>query len=217
MERLAGYSRIVARVKCHQLTNKRLFRKPYLKYGQCYVAAVYFFQLGAVLGARHRHKLAAFGHAFLGLVGKTPTAMESFVFREAEETVMPRINEGMTFKSYVDASEAARFKYPGDPKLLFVQFGMTKVSVEVASAMFLEFAEQGVVLGASDPEVTRDLFERTHAAKSSEGWAKVRAAGLDVPEHQDVMTYSAVESAENEAFMAYCEECCPEHFKTLRS
>lgn len=85
MEAINGYLKIIVGVRVDQEQSKSLFGKPHLKLGQCIGLWGYFFQLGAILGARHSSKLDLFGPAFLGAAGP-PGAIRS-AFEQIAETV----------------------------------------------------------------------------------------------------------------------------------
>ncbi|MCH8274821.1 MAG: hypothetical protein IH851_08525 [Armatimonadetes bacterium] len=81
--------------------------------------------------------------------------------------------------------------------------------------MLWQFAEEGAILGAMHPERAHRLYERMHAPRDQAAWDRARAAGLDIPEKQDIMTYEECEEGENEAFMAYCDQCAPSLYAVL--
>ena len=59
------------------------------------------------------------------------------------------------------------------------------------------------------------MFEASNARVPEEEWKRARAAGLDIPAEQEVMSYEEREEAESGVFMAYCEKCCPELYDVL--
>ncbi len=117
---------VLARARAQQEASKSLFGKPKLKYGQCYAMAGYFMQLGALLGAKHRDKPDAFGHAFLGATGE-PGAVKRF-FTDAAPRILEAIAEDMTFTDYVNAEQVKRLKYTGDPHRFLFDLGMKRLT-----------------------------------------------------------------------------------------
>jgi hypothetical protein len=207
MEQISGYARILVRARAQQEATKPIFGKPTLKYGQCYVMSGYFMQLGAVLAAKYRNKLAAFGHAFLGATGD-PDAMQRFVDLAASD-VLALVSKGMTFSGYVIAEQINRLNYQGDSARFLFEMGMKKLDLVTGTSMLWQFAEQGAILGAAHPEIAHALFEQTHAPRDQTEWDRARIAGLDIPEEQDSITWEDVEEGESERFMDYCQQCAP--------
>jgi hypothetical protein len=214
MENISGYARVLARARVEQQLNKPFLRKPYLKYGQCHALWAYFFQLGGILGAKHSANLDAFGSAFLGAQGE-PGALKRFFTEVANDLVTRSVSDSMTFADYVSAEFIGRVGYSGDADSFFFKHGMDKIKPETAAELAWQYAEQGAALGAIYPHVVRKMFERTHAAVPKEKWERAHAAGLDIPPEQDRMSYEEVEEGEDEVFMAYCRECCPNLYSIL--
>ncbi len=77
------------------------------------------------------------------------------------------------------------------------------------------YAVEGSALGAMHHSDFRRLFEGTNSKRDEESWRSARAAGLDIPEQQDVMTYDEVELGEVESFLDYCQQCAPHLYATL--
>jgi hypothetical protein len=204
----------MARTRVEQQQNKSFLGKPYLKYGQCPVLWGYFFQLGGILGAKHSAKLDAFGTAFLGARGK-PGAIKQFFTEVANRLITHSLNDSVTFADYAGAEFIARIAYTGDAASFFLKHGIEKIKPENAAELAWQYAQQGAALGAIYPHIVRKMFEQTHAAVPKKDWEQARAAGLDVPPEQDLMSYEEVEEGEDEVFMAYCRECCPNLYTIL--
>jgi hypothetical protein len=214
MENISGYARVLARTRVEQQLNKPFLGKPYLKYGQCYGLWSYFFQLGAILGAKHSTHLDAFGLAFLGARGE-PGAVKNFFTEIAKRLVRESVSDSMTFTDYVSADFIKRVGYSGDPDRFFFEHGMEKMDAQTAMELARQYSQQGAALGATYPHVVRKIFERTHATVPKEEWEQARAAGLNIPPEQEQMSYEETEEGEDEVFMAYCRECCPDLYSIL--
>jgi hypothetical protein len=200
---------VISRKRVNQELNNPLLGKPYLKFGQCLGVWAYFFQLGGILGAKYGSSLDAFGHAFLGATGK-PGAVERFFTAVANNLAQHSISDSITFNDYVSREFRRRLGYIGTPTEFFMERGMDKLPPETAEELAWQYADQGAALGATYPEILREIFERSHAVVPTEQWALARAAGLNIPAEQTLMSYEETEEGENEVFMAYCKECCPE-------
>ncbi|HPF99117.1 MAG TPA: hypothetical protein PLE77_03555 [Kiritimatiellia bacterium] len=215
MEKISGYARVLARARIDQEVNKPFFGKPFLKYGQCYGLWGYFFQSGGILGAKHAANLDAFGHAFLGLHG--PSGAVKTAFTEiATKLVTDSVSDSMKFADYVGADVVKRVGYAGDALTYFTEHGMDKLTPATAENMAWEFSSDGAALGAIHPDMIRRMFDQAHAAIPKEKWERMRSAGLNIPPEQDVMSYEETEQGENEGFMAYCQQCCPDLYSVLR-
>jgi hypothetical protein len=214
MEQISGYARVLARTRVEQQQNKPFLGKPYLKYGQCYALWSYFFQLGGILGAKHSANLDAFGTAFLGVRGE-PGAVKNFFTEVAKRIMTDYEIDSMTFADYVGAEFIGRVGHSGDAKRFFLEHGMEKLPPQTAMELAWQYSQQGAALGAIHPQIMRKMFERTHVAVPKEEWELARAAGLDISPEQELMSYEETEEAENEVFMAYCQECCPSFYSIL--
>ena len=214
MEKLSGFARVVSRTRVNQEQNKPFIGKPYLKCGQCLGIWAYFFQLGGILGAKHRLSLDAFGHAFLGATGE-PGAVERFFIAVASDLVRHSISDSITFGDYVNREFRRRMGYAGDPARFFLEHGMDKIPPETAAELAWQYADQGAALGSIYPDILREVFERSHAVVPREQWDLARTAGLNIPSEQTLMSYEETEEGENGVFMAYCRECCPDLYSIL--
>lgn len=214
MEQIGGYARTLARARVRQEASKPFLGKLYLKYGQCSAIWGYFFQLGCILGGRHSANLDAFGHAFLGAHGP-PGAVKHFFTEVANELVADSVKDSMTFQDYVGLDFIRRVGYTGDAVTYFVQHGADKLPPSTAEELAWQYSESGAALGAIYPQVVRQMFIHTHAPVPKEKWQRMRAAGLNIPPEQDVMSFEETEQGENEAFMVYCRECCPNLYVVL--
>jgi hypothetical protein len=214
MENISGYARVLARTRVKQEVNKPFLGKPYLKYGQCYWIWSYFFQLGGILGAKHSANLDAFGNAFLGARGPSG-AVKKFFTEVAKRLVTDSVSDLMTFADYVGAEFIGRVGYVGDAHRFFFEHGMEKLPPNTAEELAWQYSEQGAALGTIYPHIIRKMFDQTHAAVPKEDWERARAAGLNIPQEQDLMSYEETEEEENEVFMDYCRECCPDLYSIL--
>lgn len=199
----------MARTRVEQQLNKPFLGKPYLKYAQCYALWAYCFQLGGILGAKHSANMDAFGPAFLALEGE-PGAVERFFTAAANRLVKPSLNDSMTFADFVVAEFTGRVGYSGDAASFRFNHGMKKIKPETATELAWQYAELGAALGAIYPHVVRRMFDLTYAAVPKHAWKLAHASGLDIPPVQGVISYEEAEEGEDEVFMAYCLECCPE-------
>lgn len=213
MEKISGYARVLAKARVQQQASKPFFGKPNLKYGQCYGLWGYFFQLGGILGGRHSANLDAFGPAFLGAHG--PAGAVKHFFTEVANRIVGEFVETMKFQDYIWLEFARRVGYAGDFPTYFAEHGMEKLPSNTAEELAWQYSESGAALGAIYPQVVRQMFIQTHAAIPNDKWQQMRAAGLNLPVEQDAMSFEETENGENQAFMLYCRECCPDLFVVL--
>lgn len=214
MENISGYARVLARVRVGQQVNKPFLGKPYLKYGQCLVVWPYFFQLGGVLGAKHASNLDDFGRAFLGMRGP-PGSLEKCFTEMAKRHVADARSESFTFFGYIAADFIRRVDYADDASRFFSECGMKKLPSNIAEEQAWLYSVQGSALGAIYPHIIKRMFDQTYAAVPKENWERLHYAGLNIPPEQDLMNYEETEEGENEAFMDYCRECCPDLYSIL--
>jgi len=214
MENLRGYARVLGQMRIAQQLNKSLFRKPYLKYGQCCYLWSYFLQLGGILGAKHAANLDAFGDAFLGMTGP-PAAMKKW-FADTAKPIAENLSEdSMKFWEFVGRKYTERIGYAGDAQSYLLKHGTTKVPASTAAVEAWGYSVQGAALGVLYPHVIRRMFEQTHRPISKASWNRAVAAGLAVPAEQNVMSYEEAEEAENKAFIHYCRECRQDLYPVL--
>jgi hypothetical protein len=125
--------------------------------------------------------------------------------------------DSMAFADYIGKEFLGRVGYSGDANTFFLEHGMEKLPTETAAELAWQYSQQGAALGATYPQIMREMFGRTHVAVPKEEWEFARSAGLDISSEQMLMSYEDVEEAENEVFMAYCQECCPSLYSILAS
>jgi len=214
MEKIAGYARVLARIRVAQEANKPMLGKPYMKFGQCCHVWSYFFQLGGILGAKHSANLDAFGTAFLGAHGPSG-AVKTYFTKAVKSFISNTLTDSMRFFDYVGTEFIGRVEYSGDYLTYFMEHGMDKIPPDTAEELAWQYSDQGAALGAIHPHIIKEMFDRTHAEVSKEEWEAMRSAGLDIPPEQDIMTYEEIEEGENEAFMEYCQQFCPELYTIL--
>jgi len=214
MENIFGYARVLARIRIEQLLNKPFLRKPYLKFGQCYVLWSYLFQTAGILGAIHSTNLDAFGHAFLGAQGPSG-AVKKFFTELADLLLKDSISDSTIFSDYIRVEIFKRLGYTGDAHSFLLKQGRMKLRPDTAEEQAYQFSEAGAALGAIYPYIIRNMFELTHKTVPKENWERARAVGLNIPPEQELTSYEETEKGENELFMAYCCECCPELYSIL--
>lgn len=209
MEQLAGYARVLARAMADQNQQKPLLGKPYLKLGQCLFLGTHCFQLGGILAAKYSDKLDAFGPAFLGAQGE-PGAVQRFFAEVARGIVDHYLSDSTTFLDYVVADLMRRLDYSGETVSFFQSFGMQEIKPATAVDFAWQCAESGAALGAIHPDEMRKMFDRSHSSIPKESWERARAAGLDIPPEQEILSYDDAEDDHDQLFMEYCGECCPD-------
>jgi hypothetical protein len=212
---MAGYARVMAKIRVQQAVNKPFFGKPYLKLGQCYAIWGYFLQLGGILGGRHSGNLDAFGPAFLEAKGP-PGAVRTFFINVATHLMDSNsVRDSMGFLEYVGSEFTKRVHYGGDAHTYFAEHGLDKMSPGTAEELAWQYSETGAALGAIHHQMVRQMFIQTHAAVPKDKWHQMRAAGLNLSPEQDAMSYEETEKGEHDAFMLYCRECCPDLYAVL--
>lgn len=209
MENISGYARVLARTRVDQQSNKNFFGKTYIKYGQCWILWAYLFQLGGILAAKHSTKLDAFGLAFLGMQGK-PGAIKLFFTEVANNNLTNLLNDSVTFSDYVGKEFLSRSGNTDDAMDFFLNHGMEKIKPKQAEELAWQYAEQGSAIGAIYPDIIQKMFKQTHSNIPKEKWDIAYKAGLNISPEQDHMSYEEVEDGEDEVFMDYCVECCPD-------
>ena len=127
MKEIAGFARVMARIRVNQELNPRVLGKPYLKFGQCIALGSYFFQLGGMLGAKHQTNLDAFGDAFLGTAGE-PGAIKRLFTELANDIASRLVDDSMTFYCYVSQEFSRGVGYVGDPAGLLIKHGLDKTA-----------------------------------------------------------------------------------------
>lgn len=209
MDNLAGYARSFALARVEQIQQKPLFRNPYLKLGQCLHLWSYVYMISGVLGGQYTKSLDEFGTAFLGVRGERGAVLRFFT--DVSERFMNDLsNQTPTIFGYIIDDSMTRLNPSGDSGDFFTKFGSEKIQSDTAVEVAWQHAGSGAALGAIYPSEFRRMFEQTNEAVPTENWKQFRAAGLDIPEEPTRLGYEDVKLTENQMFMAYCRECCPE-------
>jgi hypothetical protein len=94
---------------------------------------------------------------------------------------------------------------------------MERLPSKSAAELAWQYSDQGAALGAIHPVKVRRMFQRTYVAVPKEEWEFARAAGLNISPEQNLMSYEEMEEAEDEVFMEYCQQCCPNLYTVLTS
>lgn len=215
MEQISGYSVIIAKASVKQITTKPFFGEAHVKFGQCQVLWGYFFQVGGILAAKYSHRLEAFGPAFMGARGG-PGAVEKYCSLYGAQLISQFPLGTMTFSDYVISEYLRRINCTDDPTTYLIQHSTEKFPPENCQKLAREYAMQGAVIGATHPEIIRDMYARTPTAVSEKHWQDARRAGLNIPERQDTMSYQETEEMEDQEFMEYCRTCCPTLYSALQ-
>ncbi len=209
VENISGYARVLARATVKQNQTKPFLGKAYLKFGQCLHLWCYSLSVGGVLGAKHSGSLDALGTALLGARGE-PGAVERFFIELAKHMLDRSFGRPTFLLDFITADQMKRFNYAGDEVGFFQEYGMVRVKPETASEVAYQYTEIGAALGAVHPKEFRKMLEQFYNGAPDENWERARAAGLDIPQVQDRLSYKEVEDEADKIFMAYCRECCPD-------
>ncbi len=218
MNNAPDYARIVIANMMKPQLNRRLFGGPYLKYGQCPALWGYLFELGGILAVRHATQLRAFASAFLGSTGDSAALKVACEEIASNLVLSGRVNGSMSCFSYAQAAYLDLFPdYGGDAQRFLTEHAMDKIQPDpIARTAYSLFAMPGVALGAIHPECVKAMFDRTHTLLPKEQWEQAYAAGLDIGPEQPRKSYEAAEEEENNLFMAFCKECHPEVYSSLK-
>ena len=213
-----GYWRSVAEEWIRGQLIKPFLGRRHLKLGQCLALWGYLFELGGMLGSKHRAKLDVFVSAFLGITGEAGAA-ERFVVAVANKILDQHSLNSMNHWDFVAADLGDRVSYykRDDWSSLFWERGADKIPPDVATKNAWFYAEDGVALGAITPDVVRGMFERTHAPRSKERWHEAYASGLDIgPEPPAPRSYDEAKEEENKIFMEWCRQFYADDYSVLR-
>ena len=106
----AGFWRAVAEDFISHHLIKPVLGRSYLKLGQCFGLWGYLFELGGMLGAKHRAKLDAFVPAFMGMSGEAGAA-ERFLVPVANKLLDQYSLNSMKCWDFVGADLGDRVSY----------------------------------------------------------------------------------------------------------
>jgi len=145
----AGFWRAVAEDFISHHLIKPVLGRSYLKLGQCFGLWGYLFELGGMLGAKHRAKLDAFVPAFMGMSGEAGAA-ERFLVPVANKLLDQYSLNSMKCWDFVGADLGDRVSYykRDDWSSLVMERGTDKIPPEVASKNAWFYARYGAALGA---------------------------------------------------------------------
>jgi hypothetical protein len=212
-----GFYRAVAEDFIRAQANKTLFGRSYLKLGQCTGLWGYLFELGGLLGAKHRVKLDAFVLAFLGMGPGAAGVAERGLVAIANKILGQHSLGSMDTWHFVGAEVANRIGYKGEWHSLIMERGTEKIPPALATKNAWEYAAAGTALGTMAPDVARGMWERTRAEVSKERWQLLYSAGLDIgPEPPARESYEQAQDAENKNFIEYCRQAWPNLYPALK-
>jgi hypothetical protein len=196
---------------------KPFLGRPYLRLGQCLALWGSLSELGGMLVAKHRAKLDAFVHGFLGMTGEAGAA-ERFLVPVGNKILDRYSLNSMNQWDFVAADLGDRVSYykRDDWSSLLTERGTDKIPPDVAAKNAWFYAQDGAALGAVAPDVVRGMFERTHVPVSQERWQLMYDSGLDVgPEPLTPRSYEEDKEKENKFFMEFCREFYPDLYPVL--
>jgi hypothetical protein len=213
-----GYWRAVAEHLITPQLNKPFFGRPYLKLGQCFGLWGYLFELGGMLGSKHRANPDAFLPAFIGMSGEAGAAERILV--AVANTLRDRHSlNSMKHWDFVGADLGHRVSdyKREDWNSLLMERGTDKIPPDVAAKNAWFYARDGAALGTTVPDLVRAMFERTHAPVSTEKWQQMYASGLDIGLEPPLpRSYEEAQEEENKIFMEYCRELYPDLYPVLQ-
>jgi len=207
---IAGYARILIRSRVEEAQTKRIFGKPYVKLGQCYLMWSYFFQLGCILGAKHSCHIDTFVHAMFGVRESAETVLTD----TAARLVPNSVNSTMKFSDYI-LRRLMESTGTEDLPSFMTKVGMNKLDSESVIAGAWMDALDGAAIGVVHPDLVRDMFALSHAPRTKESWDHA-FQGVRYDYTTSIMTYEELEKAEDESFMHYCKECCLDFYAILK-
>jgi hypothetical protein len=127
MYEISGYVKLLIKHRVEKQQEKALFGKPFVKMGICLAMYSYFFQLGAILGAKHAKSPKEFAHAFLGANETKSGAVDQFFETLAEYVKTNKTSEINTFLDYTNKEIASKINDYGPIDTLLVRNGAKKV------------------------------------------------------------------------------------------
>jgi hypothetical protein len=213
-----GYWRAMAEHLITPQLNKPFFGRPYLKLGQCFGLWGYLFELGGMLGSKHRANPDAFLPAFIGMSGVAGAA-EPFLVAVANTLRDRHSLNSMKHWDFVGADLGHRVSdyKREDWNSLLMERGTDKIPPDVAAKNAWFYARDGAALGTTVPDLVRAMFERTHSPVSKEKWQQMYASGLDIGLEPPLpRSYEAAQEEENKSFMEYCREFYPDLYPVLK-
>lgn len=216
-EQLNGYAYVLGSVRCREQAHKPLIGKRFMRYGQLMAFAPYMMQLGALLTDAHRGHLDEFIHAFLGKRSLEPGGTRRYFEQFWAEALEPRLNHPMSFADYVLTDQQQRLNEDGDLGTLMLKLGTQKLSPDAVLEYSLMMADTGAAIAGTQPKVAREMFALQHAPRDQKSWDAARAAGVDLPPTQDIMSWDDAVDAELPLFREYCKQCCPDYLRVFQS
>ncbi len=197
-----SFVKVAAQIRVDQQLNKPFFGKPFVKLGQCWILWTYFFQLGGILALKYSDRIDAFGNAFLGLKGK-PGAMKHYLSELAEDYVLSRTKNAITFMEYIGNSVVERVKYTGNAFEYFTANGFQKMKPDFSIELSIKFAEEGAAFGAIQPANFRKMYDQFHGEYPKDKWDREYGHGLDIPKIQEIVKFEDALLEDDKMFMSY--------------
>jgi hypothetical protein len=158
---------------------KRFFGSSYLtfqRYLGCYQIA---FETGIVLGYAFRERLATFAKLF------SQPGREENVIAFLQEIAQRALREAEEPKSFLDLgmfAEKSRIETK-DLNVTEAKINRQKLSLDSSFKLLQSAVTLGIGFGSAFPEMTEQLWHHQYGrAVNSDEWAKVKKAGLDIPE-----------------------------------
>jgi hypothetical protein len=214
MEQISGYVIVLSKTMIEQQLNKPFFGKPYLKFGQCFIMMMSFFQMGGILGAKYSNKYDSFARAFLGVKGENDAIINSF--NKIKDMIVNDFDlNSMSIFSYNLHAFKQKIGYLGNDENFLHEYFMKKVPQTIAMELIQLSALSGASIGVTHPTLIKNLYENTHVKEPQDRYKLAVSIGLNIPEKQEIVPYEEEEKIDSTEFMEYCKSCCPSHYNVL--
>ncbi len=217
MEQFAGYVIDLSKAGIDQQLNKPFFGKSYLKFGQCVIMMMSFFQLGGILGAKYAKKCDSFAQAFLGITRENGTITIESYFNKINKMIVDDFDlTSMNVFSYILNAYKQDIKYSGNDENFIHEYFIKKISAGVSMQQIQLFALRGASIGVTHPKLIKILYQNTHIKESEDRYKLAVSCGLNIPEKQEIIPYEEEEKIDITEFLEYCKFYCPDLHDVLK-
>ncbi len=194
--------------------NKSLFGKITVQYGELIFLSGYLAQCGSILAAAFRDRTHHFLVATVTAGDDSEVALNTLT-KEIWPDVEKQFALANGFGEFVTASEMARHKAT-DPFTFLKANSKFKLEEPKAREMASDYFFSGIALGLCNPNLARKIYDTESGPKNQKEWDDFRAAGLNIPEKQDVIPYDEFEGTMKAMLLAWCEESRPDLLNHLK-
>lgn len=194
-----------------QMSETRLFRGPYIRFGRILTVSAFLYETGAILGRARRDKLS-----ILAKIAPVLEGAEDDFINDMQEKARERLEKfGKEPNSFVDfvmstELEAVGLSLTGSNLKALKKALNEKGSLREDWPAIAAIGIEGIGFGSSFPDLTERMLRRTYDSIDMDLWSKARAFGVNLPERPTIKSFEEREQTVLKEVAIFASKYYPE-------